>query len=86
MFRDIADKVGPDLTVKNWQKTVDNFGPITVAPDPIASLCKGKYTAEDGFRLVQFSSSAGTSGDWKLVTPIKDASNGKCAKVAKAGG
>jgi len=84
MFRDIADKVGPDLTVKNWQKTVDNFGPITVAPDPIASLCKGKYTAEDGFRLVQFSSSAGTSGDWKLVTPIKDASNGKCAKVAKA--
>ncbi len=81
MFRDIAKKVGPKLTVKNWQKTVDKLGPIALVPDKYASLCKGKYAAEDSFRLVAYDSSIGASGDWKTLTPIKDASGGECAKA-----
>ncbi len=82
MFRDIAKKVGPNLTTANWQKTVDKLGPIALVPDKFASLCKGKYAAEDSFRLVSYDSSLGTNGDWKKVTPVKDASGGKCAKAA----
>jgi ABC-type branched-subunit amino acid transport system substrate-binding protein len=81
MFRDIAKKVGPDLTTANWQKTVDKIGPIALVPDKFASLCKGKYAAEDTFRLVSYDSSLGTNGDWKKITPVKDASGGKCAKA-----
>jgi hypothetical protein len=79
MFRTIAEKVGPKLTVKNWQQAVDSFGPIDLVSTPIASLCKGKYAATDAYRLVSFDSSLGDSGDWKKVTPIRDASDGKCA-------
>ena len=82
MFRDIAKKVGPDLTTANWQKTVDKLGPIALVPDKFASLCKGKYAADDGFRLVSFDSTLGTNGDWKPVTTIKDASGGVCTKNA----
>jgi ABC-type branched-subunit amino acid transport system substrate-binding protein len=79
MFRDIAEKVGPNLTVKNWQKTVDKLGPIELVPTTIASLCKGKYAADDASKLVEYDSSLGTNGDWAELTPISDASNGKCA-------
>lgn len=82
MFRDIAKKVGPDLTVANWQKTVDKFGPIQVVPDKFSSLCKDKYAAEDSFRLVSYDSSIGAEGNWKMLTPVKDASGGKCAKAS----
>jgi ABC-type branched-subunit amino acid transport system substrate-binding protein len=82
MFKAIAEKVGKNLTVKNWQKTVDSFGKIDLPPDKFASLCKGKYAAEDSFRLVSYDSSLGTSGDWKTLTPVKDASGGKCTKAA----
>jgi ABC-type branched-subunit amino acid transport system substrate-binding protein len=82
MFRDIAKKVGPNLTVANWQKTVDKLGPIALVPDKFASLCKGKYAAEDDFQLVSYTSTVGPNGDWKTLTPIKDASGGKCAKAA----
>jgi ABC-type branched-subunit amino acid transport system substrate-binding protein len=85
MFRDIAKRVGPDLTPKNWQKTVDKFGPIQLVPNQISSLCKGKYAANDGFRLVAYDPKLGDTGDWKKVTAIKDASDGKCAKAAAAG-
>jgi hypothetical protein len=80
MFRTIAERVGPNLTVKNWQKTVNKFGKIDLVPTQIASLCKGKYAADDAFRLVAFDSKQGTQGDWKAVTPIKDASAGFCTK------
>jgi hypothetical protein len=80
MFRDIAEKVGPNLTVANWRKTVDKLGPIQLVPDKFASLCKDKYAAEDSFRLVSYDSSIGTEGNWKTLTPVKDASGGKCAK------
>jgi len=81
MFKAIAEKVGKNLTVKNWQKTVDSFGKIDLPPDKFASLCKGKYGAEDSFRLVAYDSSVGTAGDWKMLTSVKDASGGKCAKA-----
>jgi hypothetical protein len=77
--------VGPNLTPKTWRKTVDSFGPIQLVPNQISSLCKGKYAANDGFRLVSFDSALGDGGDWKKVTAIKDASNGKCAKAAGSG-
>jgi ABC-type branched-subunit amino acid transport system substrate-binding protein len=83
MFKEIAEKVGPNLTVKNWQKTVDSFGAIDLPPDKFASLCKGKYAAEDSTRLVAYDSSLGSSGDWKTLTPVRDGSGGKCTTAAK---
>lgn len=82
MFKQIAEKVGKDLTTKNWQKTVDSFGKIDLPPNQFSSLCKGKYDAEDSFRLIAYDSSLGSSGDWKTLTPVKDASGGKCTKAA----
>jgi ABC-type branched-subunit amino acid transport system substrate-binding protein len=84
MFRSIAEKVGPNLTTKNWQKTVDTFGKIELASTDVASLCKGKYAADDAFRLAAFDSTVGEDGDWKAVTPIKDASGGECTNAAKS--
>ena len=79
MFRDIAEKVGPNLTIKNWQKTVTSSAPIDLVPTDIASLCKGKYAADDAARLVEFSSKAANgTGDWEPATDIADASGGKC--------
>jgi hypothetical protein len=80
MFKAIAEKVGPNLTTKNWQKTVNSFGKIALPPNLYSSLCKGKYDAQDDFQLIAYDSSVGESGDWKTLTPIKDASGGKCAK------
>jgi branched-chain amino acid transport system substrate-binding protein len=82
MFKAIAEKVGPNLTTKNWQKTVNSFGKIDLPPNQFSSLCKGKYDAEDSFRLISYDSSLGSSGDWKTLTPVKDASGGKCTKAA----
>ena len=80
MFKTIAEKVGPDLTVKNWQKTVNSMGPIELVATDIASLCKGKYAADDAARLVEFSSKAANgTGDWEPATDVADASGGKCA-------
>jgi ABC-type branched-subunit amino acid transport system substrate-binding protein len=81
MFKEIAEKVGPNLTAKNWQKTVDSFGTIDLPPNQFASLCKGKYGAQDDFQLVAYDSSIGKSGDWKSLTPIKDVPTKVCAKT-----
>jgi ABC-type branched-subunit amino acid transport system substrate-binding protein len=82
MFKTIAEKVGPNLTTKNWQKAVNSFGSIELPPNAFSSLCKGKYDAQDDFQLIAYDSSIGTSGDWKTLTPVKDVSNGKCTKAA----
>ena len=47
---------------------MNSFGKIDLVPTKSPSLCKGKYAADDGFRLVSFDSSMGTNGDWKPVT------------------
>jgi hypothetical protein len=74
MFKTIAERAGPNLTNSSWTKAVDGFGPIKLVSADIASLGKGKYDAEDGFRLVAFDSSIGVKGDWKALTEIVDAS------------
>ena len=67
MFQTIAEQVGSELTIENWQATVDEFGPIDLVTTDIASLCEGKYAADDAFRLVEFDSSIGESGDWSAA-------------------
>ncbi len=84
MFKTIAEKVGPNLTTKNWQKTVDSFGTINLPSDQYASLCTGKYAAEDDFQLVAYDSSIGKSGDWKSLTPIKDVPSKVCPAATAA--
>jgi ABC-type branched-subunit amino acid transport system substrate-binding protein len=85
MFKAIAEKVGPDLTIKNWQKTVDSFGTINLPPDKFASLCAGKYGAEDDFQLVSYDSSIGKAGDWKSMTAIKDVPTKVCPGTSSTG-
>ena len=76
MFKDIAEKVGPVLTNDAWVETVNNFGTIDLVSAKIASLTKGKYDAEDGFRLQAFDSTIEPNGDWKGLTEIIDTAKG----------
>lgn len=75
MFADIAEKVGPDLNVENWTKTVNGLGPIRIMSTKYASLGEDKYDADDTYRLVAFDSSVGEKGDWRGVTPVRDVSD-----------
>ena len=61
MFKAIAEKVGTELTNENWQAAVDEFGAIELVGTNIASVCAGKYAADDEFRLVEWDSSIGES-------------------------
>jgi hypothetical protein len=72
MFKDIADKAGPNLTNESWTQAVNEFGTIDLVSAKIASLKEGKYDAEDGFRLIAFDSSIGNKGDWKGLTELID--------------
>jgi hypothetical protein len=72
MFKTIADKVGKNLNNVNWQRTVDNFGPIELVGTAAASLGTGKYDADNNFSLVEFDPTAGVGGDWKSLTPLHD--------------
>jgi branched-chain amino acid transport system substrate-binding protein len=82
MFKTIAEKAGPNLTAKTWQNAVNSYGTIDLAPDKFASLCKGKYDAQDDFQLIAYDSSIGEAGDWKTISPLKDVSGGKCTTAA----
>ncbi len=82
MFRTIAEKAGPTLNNDNWTKTVNSFGAIDLVSTDIASLCKDKYDADDAFRLAEFDPTIGQTGDWKPITPVQDASGGKCKQAA----
>jgi ABC-type branched-subunit amino acid transport system substrate-binding protein len=76
MFKQIAEKAGPDLTNTTWTNAVDNFGKIAlVTASPYGSLHKGKYDVDDGFRLASFDSTIPPTGDWKPLTPMADASS-----------
>jgi hypothetical protein len=74
MFKQIAEKVGPNLTNDAWVDTVNNFGKIELVTTRLSSLSEGKYDAEDGFRLLSFDSSLGSKGDWDPLTDYVDAS------------
>jgi hypothetical protein len=66
LFKQVADRVGPNLNVHNWSDAVDHFGSTTaLAGSDAASLGPGKYDADNNFALVAFDSSIGASGDWK---------------------
>jgi hypothetical protein len=71
MVKTIGDKAGPYLNTTNWVNAVDNLGPFVVrGAGPYNSLRKGKYDADDTFRLVEFDSSLGENGDYRPLTPI----------------
>jgi ABC-type branched-subunit amino acid transport system substrate-binding protein len=75
MFKQIAEKAGPNLTNTTWTTAVDTFGKINLGGSGFASLTKGKYDADDGFRLVTFDSTIPPQGDWKPLTALLDASS-----------
>ena len=72
MLKQIAEKAGANLTNDTWSNAVDNFGKITLPDTVYASLHKGKYDADDGFRLVAFDSSLPGDGDFKPITDLQD--------------
>ena len=74
MFAQLANKAGPDLTNTTWTNAVENFGSINIVGEFFASLTKGKYDADNGFRLGAFDSTIPPQGDWKPITPLVDAS------------
>ena len=82
MFQAIAEKVGSE---PHDQELAEDGRHLrhdrTRCPTSSPRSAQGKYAAEDNFHLVSYDSSLGTTGDWKKLTPIKDASNGKCAKA-----
>ena len=66
-----ADKVGKPLNITNWTNAVNNLGSFNAPGNgQFASLKTGKYDMDDTFRLVQFDSSIGTTGDYKSLTEI----------------
>ena len=74
MFKTIAEKAGSNLTNDTWKQAVNSFGKIDLVSTPFASLGQGKYDASDEVRLSQFSSTQGSTGGWKPVTDLVDAS------------
>ncbi|HEY7439383.1 MAG TPA: ABC transporter substrate-binding protein [Acidimicrobiia bacterium] len=73
MFHDIVARIGKDVTVANWVKTVNSFGEIANrGGGQYASINQGKYDVDDSQRLEQFDSSLPGGGDWKALTPIKN--------------
>jgi ABC-type branched-subunit amino acid transport system substrate-binding protein len=75
MFKQIAERAGPNLTNTTWTSAVDHFGKINLIGDPFASLTAGKYDADNAFRLGAFDSSIPPQGDWKGLSPLQDASS-----------
>lgn len=71
-FKTIADKVGKNLNNTNWTRVVDNFGTIQLVGTGAATLGTGKYDADNNFALASFDPTAGDSGDWKALTPLRD--------------
>ena len=73
MFHDIGQRVGADLNNANWVNAVNNYGPITNrGSGPYSSLTKGKYDAEDDWRLEQLDTSIPPSGQFRPITPLQD--------------
>ena len=64
---------------------MNSFGKLVLPPNKFSSLCKGKYDAQDDFQLIAYDSSIGEQGDWKILSPIKDVSGGKCTTASSTG-
>jgi len=76
LFKALAAKAGPYLNADTWIHAADTIGTVPDMDSRYASLTKGKYDADDTFRLVEFDSSIGAKGDWKEITPVEDVGNG----------
>ena len=74
LFKQIAEKAGPNLTNDTWIAAVNSFGEIQLAGNQFASLKEGKYDAADGFKLAAFDSSIPPLGDFKALTDTLDVS------------
>ena len=73
MFHDIGQRVGPDLNNTNWVNAVNTYGPITNrGSGPYSSLTKGKYDAEDNWRLEQIDTSLPPDGQFRPITAVQD--------------
>jgi hypothetical protein len=73
MFHDIGQRVGTYLNNDNWVNTVNTFGPITNrGSGPYSSLTKGKYDAEDDWRLEELDTSLPPDGQFRPLTPLED--------------
>jgi hypothetical protein len=73
MFHDIGQRVGTYLNNTNWVNTVNTFGPITNrGSGPYSSLTKGKYDAEDDWRLEQIDTSLPPDGQFRPLTALQD--------------
>lgn len=78
MFKQIAEMAGADLTNDSWIAAVNGFGAIDLPTTDAASICDGKFAADDAFRIVEFDEDATEPGDWSPLTDIIDASGGFC--------
>jgi hypothetical protein len=72
LFKQIAEKAGPNLTNDSWVAAVNSFGEIQLLGNKFASLTDGKYDAPDGFRLAAFDSSIQPFGDFKPLGDLID--------------
>ena len=76
MFQLIATKAGPSLNNANWTNAVNAYGNIAMQGlGPYASVHTGKYTADDTWRLQEYDSTLGDSGEWKPITPVQNISS-----------
>jgi hypothetical protein len=82
-FKQIADRVGKNLNNHNWTDTVNHFGSIPLVGSSAGTLQTGKYDANNAYALVSFDPTAGTSGDWKQLTPV---SGGSTTETTTANG
>ncbi|MEY2433817.1 MAG: hypothetical protein QOC92_3542 [Acidimicrobiaceae bacterium] len=72
LFKQIAEKAGPNLTNDTWIAAVNGFGKIKLNRSPFGSLHQGKYDADDAARLVAFDSAVPANGDFKPLSELKD--------------
>jgi ABC-type branched-subunit amino acid transport system substrate-binding protein len=72
LFKQIAEKAGPNLTNDTWLAAVNGFGEIQLVGNKFASLKQGKYDAADGFRLAAFDSTIQPFGDFKPLGDLVD--------------
>ncbi|MDZ4824924.1 MAG: hypothetical protein SGJ13_00475 [Actinomycetota bacterium] len=73
------EAAGAGVTNESWTTAIHGLGSIELPTATVASLCEGKYAANDMYRIVQFDPTIGENGDWKGVTELADASGGKCS-------
>ncbi len=76
MFAAIAKKAGPTLNNATWTNAVWTIGSVPDMDTHYASLGKGKYDADDTFRLVTFDPAIGKKGDWRGLSPVEDVAGG----------